>query len=199
MIESEKELTNEESLQLINRMIYEGKNYFHESGIGPLILGFGTFACSILAYLSAKNIYTLSFNPFYLLIPVFMVQMFLQLKEEKKKKAKTFTDEAIDYVWAGYFISVVFVIITAIIAGASAYIVVTIALFLTAFACFLTGAISKFRYMIAASFMCWAFAAISFYLLNENSFLLLALAAILAWVIPGFMMNAYLKKQQHAR
>ena len=47
----------------------------------------------------------ITFHPFYLLVPVFFVEGVVQFREEKKKKAKTFTDETIDYVWLGFFIS----------------------------------------------------------------------------------------------
>ncbi|MEJ7683804.1 MAG: hypothetical protein WKG06_39280 [Segetibacter sp.] len=103
MNESEKELTGEESLKLINRMIYEAKGYFYESGIGALVWGFSILLCSLLTYAIDVRIITFPFAPFYLLVPVFFVQAWIQMKENKKKKAKTFTDEAIDYVWTGFF------------------------------------------------------------------------------------------------
>src|SRR6185312_14226329 len=97
----EKELSNEESLRLINRMIYEAKGYFYESGIGALVYGFSILLCSVLTYLDDKGMIHFPFAPFYLLVPVFFIQAFIQIKENKKKQAKTFTDEAIDFVWTG--------------------------------------------------------------------------------------------------
>lgn len=193
----EKQLTEKESLELINQMIYEGKNYFQESGAGSLVGGFGLLLCSLLAYAVAKGT-AFPFNPFYLLIPVFLVQLFFARKDEQQKKAKTFTDEAVDYVWVGFFFSIVTVVVGGSIAGVGNT-VVSICLFLYAFAAFCTGMITRFRYMIFASVVCLLLAAASLFLLNEVSYLLLALAAILIWIVPGFMMNAYLKKQRHAK
>jgi hypothetical protein len=101
----EKQLTEQESLQLIGRMIHEAKGYYYESGLGGLIYGFSFFICSLLHYLMGKELIAFPFEPFYLLVPVFFAQAWLQWNEEKKKKAKTFTDEAVDYVWMGFFIS----------------------------------------------------------------------------------------------
>src|SRR5256885_9753000 len=98
----EKEMTGQESFQLINRMIYEAKGYYYENGIAALVYGFSIFFFSILAFMIEKKIFTFPFHPFYMLIPVFFVQSWIQYKQEKKKKAKTFTDEAIDYVWTGF-------------------------------------------------------------------------------------------------
>ena len=77
------------------------------------------------------------FNPFYLMTPVFFLQGWIQYKEEKKKKVKTFTDEAVDYVWTGFFLST-FAALCGNFANAG-YIIVTIILFLIAFAVFITG------------------------------------------------------------
>src|SRR5689334_16704124 len=104
-MEEEKKLSGEESLQLITRMIYEAKGYYRESGIGGLMYGFSVLLCSVLAYLREEDIINLPFHPFYLMIPVFFVEGWVHFKEEKKKAAKTFTDEAIDYVWMGFFLS----------------------------------------------------------------------------------------------
>ena len=192
----EKQLSEKESLALINQMIHEGKNYFQESGLGSIVGGFGLMLCSVLAYVVAKGT-AFPFNPFYMLIPIFLLQVFFARKDEQKKKAKTFTDEAIDYIWVGFFLSV----IVAVVAGSLADLglaVISVCLFLYAFAAFCTGMITRFRYMIFASVVCLLLAGISLFLQNEISYLLLALAAVLVWIIPGFMMNAHLKNQQHA-
>lgn len=193
----EKQLTEKESLALISQMIYEGKAYFQESGAGSIAGGVGVVLCSVLAYAVAKGT-AFPFNPFYGLIPVFFLQVFFARKDERKKKAKTFTDEAVDFVWVGFFFSVVAVVIAGGFAGMGKTIV-SVCLFLYSFAAFCTGAITRFRYMIFASVACLLLAAASLFFANEISYLLLALAATLVWIIPGFMMNAYLKKQHHAK
>ena len=60
----EKQLSNEESLQLINRMIYQAKGYFHESGLSALIYGFSILICSLLAFFREKEMLFFPFNPF---------------------------------------------------------------------------------------------------------------------------------------
>lgn len=193
----EKQLSERESLELINRMIHEAKGYFYESGIAALVYGFTILVCCILTYLMEKKFITFPFHPFYILVPVFLVQAWIQYKQEKKKKAKTFTDEAIDYVWIGFFLSSI-AAFCANFAGLG-YITITIILFLSAFAAFLTGMIAKFRYYIICSFICWIIAVISFFILKPEIYLLLAAAAILVWIIPGFMLNATFKKLQHGK
>ncbi|QEC67650.1 hypothetical protein FRZ67_10230 [Panacibacter ginsenosidivorans] len=192
-MEQENQLSEKESLQLISRMIHEAKGYFYESGIAALVYGFSILICSILTWLRDKQILSLPFHPFWFIVPIFFVQSFIQIREEKKKKAKTFTDEAINYIWMGYFLSV-FAAFTASFAGFT-YIIISVILLLTGLAVFLTGMISKFRYHIIAAFATWLLAAISFFIQNENIYILLAATAILVWIIPGFILNAVFKKQ----
>jgi hypothetical protein len=176
-------------------MIHEAKGYYYESGIAALVYGFTIFICSVLSWLNAKDIIAFPFQPFYLLIPIFFVQSFIQMREEKKKKAKTFTDETIDHVWMGFFLAV-FAACTAAFAGYS-YIIISIVLILTGLAAFLTGMITKFKYHIVVSFIVWVIAAVSFFFQNERSYFLLAASAILVWIIPGFMLNANFRKLKH--
>jgi hypothetical protein len=197
MNESEKELSSEESLKLINRMIYEAKGYFHESGIGVLIWGFGVLLCSLLTYAVDVKIISFPFSPFYLLVPVFFVQLWIQLRENKMKKARTFTDEAIDYVWMGYFLSAI-AAFSANFAGIT-YMIITIVLFLTGFAAFVTGMIAKFNYHKISGVVCLLFASVSFFMQNAGIYLLLAITAVIVWIIPGFILNITFKKQQYAR
>ena len=117
------------------------------------------------------------FHPLFLMTPVFFIQGWVQYKEEKKKKAKTFTDEAVDDVWLGYFLSV-FAALCGNFVHAG-YIIITIILFLTAFASFITGMLTKFRYHIICGLACMFIAVISFFIQNVNIYLLMAAMQVL--------------------
>lgn len=192
----EKQLSGEESLQLINRMIHEAKGYFHETGFGALVYGFTTLVCCVLAYMRYAGFIHFPFHPLYIMLPVFVGQGIIQYRQDKKKAAKTFTDEAIDFVWMAFFIAS----LTAFCAGFAGvqYIQISFVIILAGMASFLTGMLSKFRYLIICSFVCWAAGIISFFVQNPAIYLMLAVVSILIWVVPGFILNAYFKKQQHA-
>ena len=185
-------MNEQESLGIISRMIHEAKGYYFESGLSGLVYGFAVFSCSIVAYLRDKGMIAFPFHPFYLMLPVFFFMAIIYRKEEKKKKAKTYIDEAIDYVWMGFMLSA----FTAFAAGFAGlyYLPVAIILVLMAMATFLTGKIAKFNYHVIIAFAAWISAIISFFILNPDIYLLLALNAILVWVIPGFMLRTVFKK-----
>lgn len=188
---NQEELTTEKSLKLINKMIYEARGYFHESGLSALVYGLSIFTCSLVSYAMQKGFIQFPFTPFWLLVPIFFIQAFIQMQEDKKKKVKTFTDETIDYVWVGYFLTA---IIAACFAGIT-YNFITLFLFLTGYASFLTGMIAKFTYHKVTGVVCLLIAAYSFYQQDAIIFLLLAAVAVLVWIIPSFILRAYFKKQ----
>jgi len=196
-MQQEEQLSGEESLNLINRMIQEAKGYSYETGLAAIIYGFTAIVCSGLSFLREKEIIQFPFHPFYLMVPVFFIQSWVQYREEKKKLAKTFTDEAIDYIWIGFFLCV----LAALCAGFAGihYIQISFIIIVAALAAFLTGMVSKMRYMIVSGFICWALGIISFFVLNPYIYLLLTAVAIVIYVVPGFLLNAYFKKQQHGR
>lgn len=191
----EKQLTEQESIQLISRMIQEARNYFYESGVSGLIYGFSVLICSLLKYFTAEKIISFPFDPYYLLVPVFVIQLWMQSKEESKKKVKTFTDEVINYIWAGYFFSVI-ASLAGLFAGVGS-IIITIILFLTGFASFVTGAVAKFHYHIYCALLCWALAVISLFLNDATIYLLLGIAAIFVWIVSGLILRAKFKSLHH--
>ena len=77
------------------------------------------------------------------------------------------------------------------------YIIITIILFLTAFAAFITGMLTKFRYHVICGIICLLIAIASFFTQNVNIYLLLAVMAVMVWLIPGFILRAHFKKQHH--
>jgi len=186
-----EDFNTEKSLKLINRMIYEAKGYFHESGLSALVYGISILICSLLAYAMEKGMVQLPLTPFWLLVPVFFIQAFIQMREDRKKKVKTFTDETIDYVWTGYFLSA---IIAVCFVGIT-YQSVMVLLFLTGFASFLTGMIAKFTYHKVVGVICLFIAGYSFYQQDAGIYLLLAFVAIIVWIIPSFILRAYFNKQ----
>ncbi len=76
--------------------------------------------------------------------------------------------------------------------------IITIILFLTGFATFLTGMIANFKYHKICGVICLLFASVSFFMQNAEIYLLSALTALIVWIISGFILNATFKKQQYA-
>ena len=187
----EKAISEKESLQLIGQVIGEAQHYFHETGLSSIILGFSSVLCLALAYAVDEGMY-FPFHPFFLLIPVLVIQAYYARKEEKRKPVKTFTDLAIDRVWTGYFLCSIIFAISGIFGGWGNTILIVL-IFLTGLASFITGTLTRFRYMIIASVLCWMLGVLAMFLDHSAIYLLAALASVLIWIIPGFILRNVFK------
>ena len=186
----EKSLSERESLQLITKMISQAKNHYYESGLGALLWGFTNLICFTLAYLDATaKWFNMPFNPFYLMVITFILQFYFDRKEKKYKQAVTYKDEAHQYVWLAFGISVLVLTIAGGFADIG-YITLPLLLLLFAIPTFISGCINKFSPFIIGGISCWILCIISFFYKSYNTYLFVALGAGIAWIIPGFILRA---------
>lgn len=182
--------SEKESLQLITSMIHQAKNHYYESGLGALLWGFTNLICFSLAWLDVSvEGFHMPFNPFYLMIITFILQFYFDRKERKYKKTITFKNEACNYIWLSFGISVLILTIAGAIANIG-YVVLPLLLLLFAMPTFLTGCIIKFKPFIIGGIACWILCIVSFLYQSNNTYLFVALGAGMAWIIPGIILRA---------
>ena len=186
----EKLMSQQESLQLITKMIRQAKNQYYESGMGCLLWGFTNVICFILAYLddTIKG-FDLPFNPFYLMGITFILQIYYDRKEAKFKKTKSYLDEVHTYVWSAFGICVLILTIVGAITNIG-YIVLPLLLLFFGMPTFISGCINKFKPFIIGGIFCWILSIISFLYKSNETLLLVAAGAGVAWIIPGFILRA---------
>ncbi len=186
----EKNLSGEESLQLISNMISQAKNQYYESGLGALLWGFTNFICFVLVYcMESFSWFTFPFNPFYLMVITFGLQFFFDRREKKYRRTVTFKDEACKYIWLAFGISVLILTIAGGFAGIG-YIVLPLLLLLFGIPTFVTGFITNFSPFIIGGIVCWIFCVIALFYHTNYTYLLVAMGAGAAWIVPGFILRA---------
>lgn len=187
----EKTLSEKESLQLITGMISQAKNYYYESGLGALLWGFTNLICFVVMYfMEAFSWFKFPFNPFYLMIITFLLQFYFDRKERKYKQTVTFKNEACKYIWLTFGISVLILTIVGALANIG-YIVLPMLLLLFGIPTFLTGCITKFKPFIIGGIACWIFCIVAFLYKDNITYLLVAMGAGIAWIIPGFILRTH--------
>lgn len=185
----EKILSEEESLRLITKMISQAKNNYYESGLGALLWGFTNFICFTLVYLvETTNWFRMPFNPFYLMFITFILQFYFDRKEKKYKQTFTFKEEILKYVWFTFGFSVLILTIAGGYANIG-YIVLPMLLLLFGIPTFITGCANKFIPFILGGIACWTFCIIAFFYKTDFTYMLVAMGAGLAWIIPGFILR----------
>jgi len=185
-----EELSPEQSLQLINQMITEVKQEFRNNGFYLLFWGWLVFFSAIVNFVLLKM-----GNPFaYYVWPVLMplggiisTIYAIAVRRKEKKRAKTFIDRAMGYTWLAFMIALGIVLSSGAKLGFDK--VYPFVLLLYGIGTFITGGIIKFPLLVFGGICCWVLAIAAFYVPFDIQLLLLSLALIISYIIPGHVLN----------
>lgn len=209
MSQPEKQLTEKESLALITQMINKAKDSYHDTGIGAMMWGAIIAVCSLVRLSEIHFNYRLPFDVYLLTILAIIPQIFITIREKKERKVKSYDDTFMDYLWLGFGICIflmIFIInsifhalqpLTAeykSLAGQPSSFTLSefiapLFLLLYGMPTFVTGAAFKFKPMLWGGILCWACCIIAIFTTIKIDLLLTALSAIVAWFIPGLIME----------
>ena len=193
----EKQLTEQESLELITSMINKAKCEYRESGISALMWGSVVTFCSLASVAGyyfqwqwAKYVWFLTFIA---VIP----QVVISIRDNKKSKYKSYNEDAMGGIWISFGISIF--ILSYCTSTQKIDHAVSLFLILYGIPTFATGFARKFTPMVVGGIACWVSAIISIYTSFPQAMLLTAASAQLAWFIPGLILRRrYTKaKKQH--
>jgi hypothetical protein len=191
----EQPFNEQSSLLLIESMINKAKNRFSESGTLYLIWGIVILICSITQFIAVYFYsYSKIYNIWYLTWLVLLYQVFFIARKKKRERVKTYTDEILGYVWTCFIVCLLLLVF--IILYNKATLLVNAAILVAyAIPTFLSGAILKVRSLFIGGIFCWVLAISTVFIPAEFHILLIALAVLLAWIIPGiYMRKRYLKE-----
>ena len=205
----DKKLTHEESLVLINTMIGKAKDAYQDTGRGAMLWGFVVALCAVIKLTEIQFRYRLPFDINLLTLIALIPQIFISIKEKKQRKATSYNDNFIKYIWLAFGISI-FLLIHVINltfaawapvsreyqllsghASAFAFSEYVLPLFLILYGLptFITGAACKFKPMFWGGIFCWVCSIIAVYTNYRVDLLLTATSAVVAWFVPGLIME----------
>ena len=208
-MEQEKKLTEQESLHLITMMINKAKESYHDTGIGAIMWGAVIAICSLVRLSEVHFGYRLPFDIYLLTLVAIIPQILISIREKKERKVKSYDDPYLDYIWLGFGICIFLLIHISNnifgewgswadeyrnITGKSASFrfseyIAPLFLMLYGLPTFITGAACKFKPMLWGGIFCWVCCVISVYTHIRIDLLLTAASAILAWLVPGVIME----------
>jgi hypothetical protein len=183
----EQQLTEQQSLELITRMISKAKEDYKETGVGALMWGSLVTFCSLVSfanfYIHARILNYIWFLTLAAVIP----QIIISVRESKKKKIKTYNDDAMGGIWISFGISLFLLSIYAnTFQSPHAN---TLFLIMYGIPTFATGFTRNFKPMIIGGIACWIFAVACIYINSPFDMLFSAAAAQMAWFIPGLILR----------
>ena len=192
----DRKITEEESWELIHQMIRVAKEDHQLSGITWLLWGWLLLGVSLLslvfAYLNWWSYISWVWSGMMLLGAV--IYTFARIRKKQQQLVQTYVQELLQKFGTGFFISL-FVIIAATSLGKSSF---TFGYFyvLYAFWMFIQGSAIRFRPLIIGAVVNWA-AAIAIFIIQDFKYdmMISAVAIIVGYLIPGYMLQARNRKK----
>ena len=206
----EKRITEHESLQLIQQMISIAKKEQKDDGRGWIIWGWMLFLSSVL---SAINLHTRWFDTFFfwnlfgiITIIAFIYETVSKYVLKRVERVKTYTGDLFTKLNAGFFICLVFIIVSinltaramAIRYGVHDIIVnngFALLINVYAFWILIYGTALNFRPSVIGAYCTWVVGFVALFAKNfEQVMWLHALAVLIGYIIPGHIANREFKK-----
>ena len=187
----EKEISPQESLQLIQGMINKAQNKFADNSFLYLLWGWVILVSALVQYAVLKFKISFVNHPewiWFSTIIAAVVQFIFLAKQEKKVLAITYTDELIKYAWIVFGISMMLV---SFILGKTNvwHLAFPIVFVMYGIPTFLCGVIMRFNPLKFGAICCWIIAVVATFVSSLEVLLLLALAMVTTWIIPGYLLK----------
>ena len=192
-------LDPQQSLQLIESMINRAKDKFAEDGFLYLFWGWIVFTGSLSQFILLPVFqYPRHYLVWLVSLLAFVYQFYYIRKKRQRIKVRTYTDFIIKYVWITFAIVVFLVcfLIGRLTTGEYYSHINPIVLATYGMPVFLSGIILRFRPLIIGGIACWVLCIITTFITNyDYQFLMIPIAMVIAWIIPGYLLRAKYKKQ----
>jgi hypothetical protein len=205
-MQGDEKLTGEQSLEIIQQMIHQAKNTYHEKGIGPILWGSVITFCSLMTFAQIHYHFKIPFDIWWLTFVAILPQIIIVNREKKLRKIRTHMDTVMDYVWTCFGFSIFILIFingnvlnnlapitqyykehVAPVSGFRSF-QTSYFLLLYGIPTIITGGITNLKPMLYGGILCWILAVVTVYTNTEIDMLLTALAATCAWLIPGIIL-----------
>jgi hypothetical protein len=176
----------DQQMAIITEMIATARQEFNHNGFIYLLWGWLVFIASLSQYflLHANSQYN---GLPWLLMPLgALVQIVTAFAGKKNNHVKTHVGRIIGYAWGAFGISL-FIVLS--MSNKLEINTMPLVMVLYAIGIFISGGALRVRVMIWGAVACWAIAAISFFADYPQQLLLLAAAVLIAYIIPGYVLN----------
>lgn len=185
----ESPMTENESWEIIQGMIANAKQDFKDDGYFLLLWGWLVLVASTGHYLLLTR--TEFAHPYitWSLMLVGIVATVWKVSKYHKQRVKTYVGTLMQSLWLAVFISIMITLVAAaLVTGYQvAYPVI---LLLYGIGIFVSGSLFRFSPLIIGAIGTWTLALIAFFVSFQTQLLLLALATMISYIIPGYLLKS---------
>lgn len=185
--------TTNEQLSLIESMIANAKGDISEGSVFYLLWGYLAIAAAIIQYILL--IYT-DFPYSWISWPILMgvggiASFLIGKKQSSVRNCKSYIDDSMFFLWVGVVASIFLLLFMIAKIGTDG--VYPIIILLYGLGTFVSGGILKFLPLKIGGICCWIIGALAIYMDFSTQILLIVLALLISYIIPGHMLSNYKK------
>ena len=187
MIPDEEQLSETESLALIQRMISTVKEELEDDSFYFLIWGWMVFIASVMQYVLMKMDVSYNYIGWAILMPAGgVITMIYSYQHEKQKRVRTYIDDVMKYVLISFLVSLFVVLFFMSKLQLNTYLMV---LMIYGMWLYVSGSAIKFKPLIIGGIINWILCIVSFFFTFDMQLLILATAVLLGYIIPGHLLK----------
>lgn len=183
-----KVMENQERLQLIEQMISTAKGNIKDESVFYLLWGWLVFVAAAINYILMN--YTTYDKPWiawpFIMILGGIVSGIVGFIKGKKKKVQTYPERSLKYLWIAFIVVLLSVLFGMPRVGIEA--TYPILMLLYGLGTFVSGGILKFKPLIIGGIVAWICGIIAFYCNFSEQLLLIMLAILASYIIPGHLL-----------
>lgn len=197
----ENNMNERDALLIIEEMISKAKSEFKDKSFYFMFWGWLVFVAAI------TNYYLLVFTDYefhsipWLLMPLgAIVTVIVSMREQKKDvRVKTYMDELMKYVVTAFVVSLIIVCFLMPVGNQWKAFYPTIMIIYSSWL-YIAGGMLKFKPLRWGAFLNWALAGVGYvWPSTEVHLVLIAIAVLGGYIIPGHMLKSHYDKLQHVQ
>ena len=186
MEHEEKQLTQEESLRIIQEMIIAAKSEVKDDSFTYLLWGWLVFVASISQFVLVEMEIQWNSVPWLLMPLGGIITAIYWIRKKKDMRVKTYVSEWIKYTWISFGIALGIIMF---FNGMNFLQVLPCIMVLYGMGLFQSGGALQFKPLIAGGIFCWVCAIAGFEVQNVYQLLILAAAVMGGYIIPGYLLK----------
>jgi len=184
--EEETQLTQEESFRIIHEMINAAKNDVKADAFIFLLWGWLVFVASLAQFVLVQMHIQWNSAPWMLMPVGGVITVIYSVKKGKKDKTKTNVTESLKYTWIAFTAAMLIIMF---FNNMNFLQVLPCIMVLYGMGLFLSGGALKFKPLIYGGIFCWICAIAGFEIQNVYQLLILAVAVMGGYIIPGYLLK----------
>jgi len=189
----EKELSPQESLDLINSMIGKARKRYTDNSFYFLLWGWLVISASVLHYyLAVEQLVEEPSMAWFIMFVGAAVSIIHGRRQDRMSKVTHFTDKLYAWLWMSLGIAMVIVIVNAQFVN---FQIIPLILMLAGVGTFVSGAMMQFKVLQFGAVCLWAMSIFAFQLDELNQLLANAGGIAIGYLLPGYIMKSNNKKQ----